>query len=251
MTTTYRKQFDKAEKAEDYDTNQYGARSYSDLLWQIERDQLAGVLAEMRKTQEHVEYLDFAAGTGRIIVFMEDKVDSATGIEISQAMVDRAQEKLSRGTMVCKDITPEGSEIEGQYDFITTFRFVLNAEAGLRQAGISALARRLKDKNSVLVFNNHGNPRSHKVLLWPVHKIRGRGKGYQTEGNYLSNAEAHRVADRAGLKIEKTIGCGFLGGTVCRVLPSGLASSLERMFSSWRILRPFCVNQMFVARLKG
>ncbi len=250
MTTTYRKQFDKTDKAKEYDADVYGLNSYSDLLWQIEQSQLETIIKELRDTHETIDYLDFAAGTGRIISFMEDKVDSATGIEISQAMIDRAREKLTRGKMICADITAEDSVVEGTYDLITTFRFVLNAEPNLRQAGINALAKRLKDDNSILIFNNHGNLLSLKLLLWPLHKIRGLGKGYRTAGNYMTNGQAHRAAEKAGLKIIKTIGCGFFGGTIAKILPTKILTSLERAFANSRLLRPVCVNQLYVAKRK-
>lgn len=251
MSTTYRDQFGKAEKAAEYDAIEYGAMAYGDLLWEIEKTQLASIVDEMRKTHATIDYLDFAAGTGRIICFMEDKVDTAIGIEISQAMVDRAQEKLSRGKMICADITTGDTEVEGKYDLITAFRFVLNAEPGLRQAGINALADRLKDDTSLLVFNNHGNTFSHKILLWPLHKIKNRGKGYQTEGNYMTNAQAHRVADEAGLTIIKTIGSGLLGGTIARAVSNKRIASLERSFAKSALLRPFCVNQLYIAKRKS
>ena len=250
MTTTYRKQFDKTDKAKEYDADVYGLDSYCELLWQIEQTQLDSIIKQMRNTHESIDYLDFAAGTGRIISFMEDKVDTATGIEISQAMIDRAREKLSRGKMICADITAEDSEVEGNYDLITTFRFVLNAELDLRQAGINALAKRLKDDKSILIFNNHGNLFSHKLLLWPLHKIRGLGKGYRTAGNYMTNSQAHRVAEKAGLTIIRTIGCGFIGGTIAKIFPPRLLASLESAFAKSKLLRPFCVNQLYIAKRK-
>lgn len=236
--------------AEDYDAISYGLNSYSELLWQMEQVQLESIVKQMRQTHDKIDYLDFAAGTGRIISFMEDKVDTATGIEISQAMIDRAREKLTTGKMICADITTEDAEVEGKYDLITTFRFVLNAEPDLRQAGINALAKRLKDDKSILVFNNHGNLFSLKILLWPLHKIRGIGKGYRTEGNYMTNAQAHRVADKAGLTITKTIGCGFIGGTIGKLIPHKLLTSLEQAFAKSKLLRPFCANQLYIAKRK-
>src|SRR5690606_23057303 len=123
-------------------------------------------------------------------------------------------------------------------------------ETNLRQAGISALAKRLKDDTSVLVFNNHSNILSHKLILWPIHKLRGLGKGYRTEGNYMSNRQAHQVADKAGLKIVRTIGCGFIGGTIANRLPTNMANSIERTCAKIKLLRPFCVNQMYIAKRK-
>jgi hypothetical protein len=246
--STYRQQFARTSKAEEYDRVQYDPRSYSEVLWQIERDQLTELVDEFRRTHESIEYLDFAAGTGRVISFMEDKVDHATGIEISSAMVERAQQKLNKGRMLCTDITVEGAEIEGRYDLITAFRFVLNAEPGLRRSGIEALAARLRDETSLLVFNNHGNLFSHKLLFWPLHKLRSRRKGYRTEGNYMTNRQARRLAQEAGLEIIRTIGCGFMSGTLARLLPVEKVAAVEKRLARWRVLRPFCVNQLYLAR---
>ena len=248
VPASYRRQFAGTSKAEEYDEIQYNPRSYSDVLWQIEQDQLVEIVDEFRHTHESIEYLDFAAGTGRIVAFMEDKVDQATGIEISAAMVGRAQQKLRQSKLICSDITAEGAEIEGKYDLITAFRFVLNAEPSLRQSGLEALAARLRDKTSLLVFNNHGNFYSHKLLLWPFHKLHSLRKGYQTEGNYLTNGQVHRLARNAGLEITRTIGCGFLGGKVARFLPIKAATAIERGLARWRVFRPFGVNQLYIAR---
>jgi len=244
---SYRDQFLSAKEAERYDSRQYGADSYSDLLWSLEREYLASLIEDMRTTHEAIDYLDFAAGTGRVIEFMEDKVDSAVGIEISPAMIERANQKLTRGRMICIDITADDAGIEGRYDLITAFRFVLNAEPNLRQSGINALAKRLKDDDSILIFNNHGNLLSYKLLLWPLFRFRSRGSVGRSPSGYMTNREAHRIARRAGLEITKTMGYGFLSGRVAAVLPAERIARIERAISRSRVLRPFCVNQVYVA----
>ena len=247
---TYRQQFAKKAKAEEYDRVAYGSDSYSDILWEIEKAQLVGLLKEFRKTHDHIDYLDFAAGTGRIISFMEDKVNTATGIEISQAMAELARKKLVKGRVICADITNDAEEIEGRYDLITAFRFILNAEPPLRVRALKALAARLKDETSVLIFNNHSNLFSHKLLLWPLHKLRRLGKGYQTEGNYMINVQARRLADEAGLTIGRVLGCGVLSAKALRLMPFDTVRRLEKQLARRPMLRPFCGNQMYVAKVK-
>jgi hypothetical protein len=118
----------------------------------------------------------------------------------------------------------------------------------LRRAGIEALSKRLRDDTSILVFNNHSNLFSHKLLFWPFHKLRSLFRGYQTEGNYMTNGQVHRLAREAGLQITHTLGCGFLGGKIVRFRPVEKAIALEKCISRCRLLRPFCVNQLYVAR---
>lgn len=248
--TTYRQQFADEDKAAVYDEVYYGTGTYCDVLWETEKIQLASILAGLRRTHPRIDYLDFAAGTGRIIGFLEDKVDTATGIEISPAMTARAQAKLTRARMICTDITAPNAPIEGKYDLITTFRFVLNAEPSLRLAGLKALAARLKDETGLLVFNNHGNLLSLKLLMWPIHRLRRQSKGHRTEGNVMTNGQARSVAHEAGLEIIDTIGCGALSGRALRFVSYDRAVSIEKRLANWPLLPRIGVNQMYVARLR-
>ena len=244
---SYRDQFLTAEEAGRYDSLQFSADSYSNLLWSLEREYLSSVIEDMRTTLEVIDYLDFAAGTGRVIEFMEDRVDSAVGIEVSPAMIERANQKLTRGKMVCIDITADDAEIEGRYDLITAFRFVLNAEPSLRESGICALAKRLKDDDSILIFNNHGNLLSYKLLLWPLFRFRTAGSVGRSPSGYMTNREAHRIAKRAGLEIVETTGYGFLSGRAATLLSVERIARIERAISKSRLLRPFGVNQVYIA----
>lgn len=246
---SYREQFAEPAKARRYDAVDTGAGSYSQLLWEIEKQQLASIVDEMRRTRDRIDLLDFATGTGRIIGFLESRVDSATGIDVSAAMVELAREKLTGARMFCKDITAPDDEIEGTYDLITAFRFALNAEPSLCLAALKAMAARLRDETSLLVFNNHGNPFSHKLPLWPYHAVRRLGGGYVTEGNYMTNRRARTLTEAAGLRIERVEGCGLLSARSLRVFGFERVLALERKLARSRLMRPLAVNQMYIARL--
>ena len=249
MKTSYRQQFAERAKVGQYEAL-YTETSYSEALWQIEKARLAAFIEEFRQSHPRIDYMDFAAGTGRVISMLEDKVDSATGIEISEAMIDVAKKKLAKARMICTDITASDAEIEGRYDFITAFRFVLNAEPSLRLAALRALAARLKDKTSCIVFNNHGNLWSHKLVLWPFHKLRRLDRRYRTEGNYMTNGQAKRLAKQAGLQIDRVVGCGLLGAKAMRLMSFRNAVRLETTLANWPLLPRLGVNQMYVARLR-
>ncbi len=247
MTKTYREQFSDKSAAAEYERT-YTEPTYSNLLWEIEKDLLTDVVSKMRTTHQHIEYLDFAAGSGRVISFVEDLVDSATGIEISPAMAAIAQEKLDCGTMIVKDITADEDEMENQYDLITTFRFILNAEPALRIAGMKALVKRLRNQDSMIVFDNHGSLLSHKALMWPVHKIRTAGKGYQTEGNYLTDRQVQRLAREVGLRIERSVGFGVLSAKALRLMSYQKLVSTEKKLARGSLLSHFGCNRLYVAR---
>ncbi len=231
-----------------YDQQQYAGASYGALLWEIEQIQLGRVVAAFRKTHPKISYLDFACGTGRVISFLESRVDTATGIEISSTMAERARSRIANAKIHCMDITAKGQAIEDSYDLITAFRFVLNAEHELRAAALKALAARLRDDSSLLIFNNHGNTFSHKFALWPYHGLR-RGFGrHHSSGNYLANRTVYKLVRDAGLRIEQVFGAGLLGGKLSKFLPASFASSIEHTAASSRLFRPILVNQMYVAR---
>jgi hypothetical protein len=247
--STYRRHFAAKERAADYDEVQYASGSYSDVLWEVEKRQLQDIIASLRSTHERIDYLDFAAGTGRIISFVEDQVDTATGIEISSAMVERAQAKLSRARMICADITGTQSAVEDSYDLITAFRFVLNAEPALRLAAMKALAARLKDERSVIVFNNHGNIWSLKLLALPFHKLRSRRSGWKPEGNVMSDTQVRELAEQAGLRIVRQLGCGVLSGKSLKLLGRERTVRMERALAARPVLWRLGANRMYVAQL--
>lgn len=243
MNSTYRQVFSGREKAEEYERS----RSYHEVLWEVEKDQLAAIVKDFRAAHPRVEYLDFAAGTGRVTAFMENLVDASTSIEISPDMIAVARPKLARTTLLCADITAPGAPVEGSYDLITAFRFVVNAEPALRLAGLRALAARLRDRTSLLVFNNHGHLPSHKLLMYPVHRFRRRGAAWTPDGNYMTDAAVRRLANQAGLEVVARMGCGLLSARGARTLGFNRAVRWEKSLARGPLHR-FGGNQLYVAR---
>lgn len=249
MKTSYKQHFAGTMEAENYDREEYATNSYASLLWDMEKAELGSLLREMRQTHSRLEYLDFAAGTGRVSAFLETLVDQATAIEISQSMAARAGRRLCATQVLCRDITAEGAAVEDKYDLITAFRFFLNAEPDLRVAAMRALAGRLRDESSLLVFNNHGNLWSLKILAWPYHRMRSAQKGWQSQGNYLRHSQIKRLLESAGLRIVKVIGLGVLGGKIAARMPFDRSLRLERWFSANPFCSKFGQDQIYVAGL--
>jgi len=247
MTESYRTHFSTHEEALRYEQTEYASGSYSRLLWELEQAALDPLVRQFRLAHTRISYLDFASGTGRLAAYLEDRVDEATSIEISESMANVARQRVRRTQVLCKDITTVESKVEGRYDLITAFRFFLIAEPGLRSAAIRALAARLKDETSWLVLNNHGNLWSTKLLAWPLHRLRNTGKGWQPHGNYLRHAEIKRLLGEAGLRIVRMVGLGVLGGTVCRPLAYNTALRLERWCAASNLVSRFGQDIVYVA----
>lgn len=246
----YSHRFLSEEEVEIYDYKYRNPDSYDNVLWEIEREQLRSLIIRFRASHPQIEYLDFASGTGRVVSFVEQFVDRSTAIEISPMAIEVAKRKTSRTEFICRDITTCEASVEGSYDLITSFRFLLNAESSLRLAGVKALAARLKDESSWLIFNNHCNLLSYRLLSWPVHRIHSMIKGETMGGDNLTTRQVERIADQAGLRIEFVVGCGFLSTRSVRLLRPQTVSRIEKRLSRFHFLSRFGINQIYVATLK-
>ena len=245
----YSKTFLESEYADSYE-KRYSGCSYDDILWEIEKQYLLEIIGNFKKNHKSIKYLDFAVGSGRIISLMENYVDSSTGIDISPAMLKIAQERVKHSELFCTDITNQEDCIENKYDCITAFRFFLNADLNLRTKVIQALARSLKDDSSILIFNNHGNLWSHKLCMWPAHKLCEQGKCYTAKTHYMSLSEAMKLAGNAGLVIDRVIGYGLLSQKARWIIPFDILLRIEARLATTTFARHFGVNQIYVARLK-
>ena len=108
MSKAYRERFVETGEAQNYDALfvQGADRTYAfTVLWDFEKRFLDRIVGELRKTHARIDYLDFAAGTGRILAHLENRVDSATGIEIAPAMMSVAESRVERSKLICADIT--------------------------------------------------------------------------------------------------------------------------------------------------
>lgn len=243
---TYKHQFLSAQSAARYDETEYGESSYSQILWELEKKVIRDIVDELRQTQEQIRYLDFASGTGRVAAFVEGLVDCATAVDVSESMLSRARQRLRRTTVLCRDITTDPNRAEERYDLITAFRFFLNAEPALRQVAMRALAARLRDDSSVLVFNNHGNLWSLKMLKWPYHLLLRAGQhGWQAK--YLRYSQIEHLLESAGLRIVRVVRLGVLSGTIAGRLSFERALRLEKWFAAKPLCSRFGQDEVYLA----
>ena len=239
----YSEKFREAIAASEYERF-YTPGTADHAIWTHERKILTDLLARHQKHWPTCDYLDFACGTGRVIEFMESRVTTSRGIDISSEMLRLAAPKLQRTELICTDIT-KSDVPEAKYDLITAFRFFLNAEPSLRLAVMRALALRLKNAESVLVFTNHGNPFSYKGVMWPVHRTCQLLFGRQTFGNYLTHKQIRHLLDESGLHIVERFGCGIISPRFFKIAPS-MADSIECRFGRDKVARAIGVNQVYV-----
>jgi ubiquinone/menaquinone biosynthesis C-methylase UbiE len=182
----------------------YQNKAWQRFLWSREQEIILRTL-EKYFTGRDVHLLDFACGTGRITEFLENRVKTSTGIDVSGSMLAIAKEKLKRTEIIEADITAGNALKPRKFNLITAFRFFLNAEPELRSAVIKELAE-LLDEDGCLVFNNHQNSGSPWIRLRHAHYRKKNPEGIY---NVMSIEQMKILVEEAGLEIVEIYPAGF------------------------------------------
>lgn len=222
----------------------YSGSNYDTFIWGLQKVRVREVLARLRSCKSNVEHLDFACGTGRVMVGVDDLVSNSVGVDISRAMLESAQTKLPEAEFRHGDIIKNPELMSGEYDLITAFRFFLNADPGIRERIMAVLRLHLRDEQSRLIFNLHGNSTSYlglkeRLAPWTI----------QPNEHTMTYAEVLRLVQAAGLEIEEWCGFGLL--PLRRLHSTPLAHVLRR-FDEWASHKPwlriFSADLLFVCR---
>ena len=109
-------------------------------------------------------------------------VAEVVGVDVSESMLAVAREKLPSAKFVHADLTRERPEL-GDFDLVTSFRFLGNAEPALRTAALRALNRQQRP-GSYLIVDNHRNPMC--LANW-IHRVRGDAPKLDLSHRRLTN----------------------------------------------------------------
>ena len=237
----YRLSHQSAVKTERYERDVYRVGSYDDYVWQEEKRILDRELDLLKEQIPKPRYLDFGCGTGRIIGYVETKVDQSVGVDIAREMLSIAKEKLHRSRLVEADITTD-DVLDGQkFTIITAFRFLLNAEPPLREAIIKILAPKLAHEG-VFIFNIHGNTWSFRLpMVWWYHMRYGRRL------NHLSCGRIKKMLTRHGLSIKRLYGFGVIPKPLYRLCPR-TSFALDRLLVYIPFIKYISYNLIFACK---
>ncbi|GJM26716.1 MAG: methyltransferase [Phycisphaerae bacterium] len=238
--TTYRESHASAGKGKEYDRHfEYRYRSF---LWAQEKKILGKIVDRFLPTPEF-DYLDFACGTGRVISHLEKRAKTATGVDVSDAMVEQARQKVERAEFVISDITRSQPFGDKKFGLITAFRFFPNAEDSLRHEVACAIAKLLAD-DGIFVFNNHKNRFSCVGIAMRMYS-RLRGGSFRT----MTLREIHDLAAGAGLEVVDVYHTGVVPGYEWLMfMPRACYSALENLFARVGWLRHLALDQVVVCR---
>ena len=238
----YRSSHLSLKKSERYEEDIYRKGSYDDILWQEEKTALLKEVQALQKAVRNINYLDFACGTGRIIGFLETQVQSATGVDVSEAMLDVAKTKVKKGTLILADITKRDVLKGKSFELITAFRFFLNAEPPLRDAAMQTLIRKLQDRKGVFIFNVHGNMFSHRFMTKIWFWLKGRRL------NALSYWQGKKITKKHGLHIVRWHGFGVVPKVCYRYINSRFLLAVDRFFFLFPFSKYISYNLIFICK---
>jgi predicted TPR repeat methyltransferase len=247
-TATYSDKYQNPATAECYDNVICDAEGSGAPFWSVEQRLLERLIARHCPNHRQADALDFACGTGRILLFVRPRVKSLVGVDISQAMLDRASSKVNDTRLICADIVNNPNDVPGEKDLITSFRFLLLSGEPLRTKCISALATKLRGGNSILILNSHGNPRSFRALANLKNKL------FKKSAQPLpafSMKDMRALAERCGLEIVAASGLGFVPNGISKLLPPWLYRGIERILCGRPLIWRFGSDLMFVCRKKA
>lgn len=241
--TSYRESHKYQSKGAEYE-EYYQNKTWQKFLWSREQDIILKILEKYFVGKE-VNLLDFACGTGRITEFLENRVKTSTGVDVSGSMLAIAREKLKRTEIIEADITAENILKPRKFNLITAFRFFLNAEPELRSAVIKAIAE-LLDDDGYLVFNNHQNSGSPWIRLRHAHYRKKNPEGIY---NVMSIKQMTELVEAAGLEIKEIYSAGFFNPPKVPV-PFRLSYAIDWAAGKLKFLNRFSENLIAVCRRK-
>lgn len=229
-------------KSIQYEYDIFKRGSYDDFLWQVEHEIIQREFAYFANQIANMHYLDFACGTGRILALGEQYAQESIGIDIAPAMLDIARNKIKHSSLILGDLTREDYFRYQSFDIITAFRFFLNAQCELQDSAMKVLVSKLRDRDSVLIFNMHGNMWSHRILtkLW-----------YWIRGHRLNVSSYWRVkllTKKHDLKIIRWYGFGWVPKVFYRIFDSSTMFALDRVIAKIPGARYFAYDLIFVCR---
>lgn len=240
---SYKESHKYEEKGAEYEAY-YKNKAWQKFLWSREQKILIKIL-EKYFTGKDINLLDFACGTGRIAEFLENRVKTSTGVDVSGSMLAVARKKLKKTEIIETDITAENIIKPRKFNLITAFRFFLNAEPELRSAAIKAIAE-LLDDDGYLVFNNHQNSDSLWVRLRNAHYRKKNPEGIY---NVMNIEQMKKMVEEAGLEIFEIYPAGFFHPPKLPV-SFRLSHAIDWAVSNFRFMNKSSENLIAVCRRK-
>ena len=255
MVSSYLDRFKDPSEVSSYELSEYAPGSYASSIWELQQPILERIIVDFRNRKERkLRLLDFACGTGRIISRVEPLVDHADGVDISENMIRLARKKCEQASLSVGDIVTQPELIQGPYNIITCFRFILNVEAEVRGRVLRRLREAMREPDGLLLVNIHGNSQSlrHVALAWRRRRLRHMPEVTRSREmlNEMSPSEARALLWDSGFKVIQQIGCGILPRAAYRTPFRKIGVMIDRFVSDRNWCKNWSVDIIFVCEPK-
>ncbi len=225
----YRGAYQSGTRANWYENKVYEKGGFDEMLWHLEKRVFSDLLARNFESMDEIKVLDFACGTGRITEFLETHTKNIDALDISPEMVEIAKAKTRHANYIVADILENPDSIKDEYDLITTFRFVLLADADLRTKVFDRLSKVIGVTGGKIIVGIHGNPVSRRSLVHCREFLKRVPRENRTRSFSINDMRV--LASGAGLKIDSIGGVGFVPRSLFKLLGPKISYSIERLIN--------------------
>jgi len=229
-------------KPEDYDPQFWIPGTMKNLFWEMEREIISNIIRKYIPFPQKA--LDFACGTGRVLSFIEQYFPETIGIDVSSSMLAVAQKRCQHSRIIDGDLTTDPSLVKDDFDLVTAFRFLLNAQQELRESVLKSIHRIIKSEG-ILIVNFHLNPYS---ITGSYLMFRCWLKG--TNRSMISVRNAKDLLRSCGFNPLGVYGYGYLLHRREYVRLPNIRGSLEKILARLNMFPSIAMNFIIVAQAR-
>lgn len=245
MRTNYTEVFRDSAAVDKYADEVYARGSFSSIVSERQRQWLRGFIATA--FDDAPEHHDFACGTGRVARMLDGLVRSSHGYDTSEAMLAKARELGTPGTLRVIGETGELPTSDTRPKVVTMFRLLLNVGPEVRDRAMEFAAGLLPDADAgLLICENHGNARSIR------HVRKALGTGDTDWFNELGKAEVAKLFERHGFELVTTQGFSLLTQGFYRIPPmKWVLPTVDGVLARTRLGTALSTDVVYVARRRA
>lgn len=236
MNSTYNKRFTGASDVEHYEKSEYAPESYSSWIWELQRPYVRREIEALRQERLRLRLLDFACGTGRVLSFVENLADESIGIDISAEMLRLAATKCRKSSLLEGNLAENPALVEGPFDVVTMFRFILNAGPEISSTILRILHPFLLAGRGRFIGNVHGNSLSLRKFALAAHRA-GQTSRSEPAGEpppmleQMSPRQINDLFRQAGYRVKSVYGFGLFPRICYRGAGSAVFKACDRMMA--------------------
>jgi SAM-dependent methyltransferase len=225
-------------------------------IFELEQRHLRDLFGRLRGSDPDTRYLDFACGTGRILLVFRDLIRDKVGMDTSAGQLEIAGQKVPDAVLVHGNLVTEPDLLgDRRFDLITSFRLLLNLEPENRVPILRALRGRLAPGGHLIVDNHMNRYSALGLAALFAHKVLGMPRkprvppGRRGIISTMSEREMRRALTAAGLVVEEVRRLFVLPGHgALLLLPRRWLVPLEACLGRVPGVNRWSKNQIYVCR---